>query len=253
MPIRNYLEMPLAAKPVHAGNVPCPQVSVFAPAEFECPLRSLYYILLPAGGTFGHHRHGDENEVYILLEGEGEYEQDGDIRPVKTGDIMLCPPFSAHALTNTGSSDMRLVVFAVPTLPARPAPAQDAPRPAMAVRNFLELPLRQDIIHGGEGLCPHTRVFVPGDFDSPLRSLNYTILPPGARFGLHPHGNESELYTALSGSGEYTENGVTTPIREGSVMMCSPFATHAIANTGSEDLRILVFAVPNEPGLGPQS
>ena len=74
-------------------------------------------------------------------------------------------------------------------------------------RNFLETPLHDDCIHEGEGLCHHATILPADAFEAPIRFVNYTILPKGASFGLHTHGDDNELYILLSGSGHYTCNG----------------------------------------------
>lgn len=113
----------------------------------------------------------------------------------------------------------------------------------MKLYNFLETPLTDDVIHGGEGLCHHANI-VPGtDFAAPIRFLNYTILPKGARFGLHKHGDDNELYIVLEGEGHYICNGETVPCKAGDVLVNPPYGTHAIMNDSDsgKDLRILVL------------
>lgn len=116
----------------------------------------------------------------------------------------------------------------------------------MKVVNFLELPLIPENIHGSNGLCPHASIFKSGDFDTPIRFLNYTVIPSGVGYGLHKHGNDNELYIVLSGEGIYTEDGESIFVKTGSVMLNAPFGTHKIENTGSDDLRILVIAAANK-------
>ena len=74
----------------------------------------------------------------------------------------------------------------------------------MIIRNFLEAKLSDDCIHEGKGLCHHANILPADVFDAPIRFLNYTILPKGATFGAHKHGNDNELYIILEGSGHYT-------------------------------------------------
>ena len=68
-------------------------------------------------------------------------------------------------------------------------------------RNFLETPLHDDCIHEGEGLCHHATILPADAFEAPIRFVNYTILPKGASFGLHTHGDDNELYILLSAAG----------------------------------------------------
>ena len=47
-----------------------------------------------------------ESETYYILTGEGNYDDNGRIRPVKAGDVTFTPDGCGHALTNTGDTDL---------------------------------------------------------------------------------------------------------------------------------------------------
>ncbi len=69
-------------------------LTVVAPGKRNCPF----------------HNHHFEEEMFFILEGEGEV-RFGDKRyPIKPGDIIACPvggPEVAHQIINTGSMEMR--------------------------------------------------------------------------------------------------------------------------------------------------
>ena len=77
----------------------------------------------------------------------------------------------------------------------------------MEIVNFLRQPAQIESVHGGEGLCRNCRVLGPESFDTPVRFLYYTVLPSGASFGEHTHGDDNEVYLVLEGSGLYSMNG----------------------------------------------
>ena len=52
-------------------------------------------------------------------------------------------------------------------------------RNGMKIHNYLKAPLKGEIIHGGEGLCPHATVFPGGEIDAPVQFINYTVIPNG--------------------------------------------------------------------------
>ena len=69
------------------------------------------YIVLPPGKTgFPFHSHRNNEEMFIILEGTGEYRY-GDARyPVRAGDICSAvagDASTAHQLINTGTVDLR--------------------------------------------------------------------------------------------------------------------------------------------------
>ena len=112
-------------------------------------------------------------------------------------------------------------------------------------KNIFDLPLKPEVIHEGVGLCNHTTVFDESELQSPIRFVNYTVLPVGTTFGLHQHGDDNEFYVVLEGEGEYTSNGITEKVTKGSIMVNPPFATHGLKNTGNTELKMLVFEAFN--------
>lgn len=73
------------------------------------------------------HRHSEE-EVLMVLEGEGTWSLLGEDFPAKAGDILYAKPWDIHGIRNTGASDLRFVV--VKYDPAGMAPPPD-PNPEL--------------------------------------------------------------------------------------------------------------------------
>ena len=46
------------------------------------------------------------SETYFILAGQGDYDDNGTVRPVKAGDVTYTPDNHGHALTNTGDTDL---------------------------------------------------------------------------------------------------------------------------------------------------
>lgn len=112
MQIKNFLEMQLEDLPnCHEGEGVCKHIEVFSGEEFDTNIRFFNYTILPPGVTIGNHAHGNDEEVYIVLEGEGMYFMDGQEYPVKAGSIMKNNPFGTHGLRNTGNVDLKILVF----------------------------------------------------------------------------------------------------------------------------------------------
>ena len=61
---------------------------------------------LEPGASIGYHLHGDNEEVYFIMSGEGLYCEDGESRKVKAGDIMLCRKGCSHGIENTGADTL---------------------------------------------------------------------------------------------------------------------------------------------------
>jgi mannose-6-phosphate isomerase-like protein (cupin superfamily) len=65
------------------------------------------------------HGHRDTEEVFVVLEGEGEALVDGETSPFKKGDAVFFPANSKHMIRNTGSGTLvGLGIFSPPTTAA---------------------------------------------------------------------------------------------------------------------------------------
>lgn len=116
----------------------------------------------------------------------------------------------------------------------------------MKIPNFLEMELHEEQIHEGIGMCRHIGVISEADVETPVRFINYTIIPPSNSFGLHQHGNDNEFYIVLSGEGIYEQDGEKAAVKKGDILINKPFATHGIVNTGDVDMELLVIEVYNK-------
>lgn len=75
------------------------------------------YIVVPAGKAgYPFHAHRNNEEMFIILDGEGEYRLGDERYPVRAGDVCSAvagDASTAHQLVNTGSADLRY--FAIST------------------------------------------------------------------------------------------------------------------------------------------
>jgi mannose-6-phosphate isomerase-like protein (cupin superfamily) len=77
-------------------------------------LQSLAEATLAPGQATERHYHAVSEEVYFILEGEGELELDGDVGEVRRGDAIPIPPGTWHTLRNTGTVSLRLLCSCAP-------------------------------------------------------------------------------------------------------------------------------------------
>jgi mannose-6-phosphate isomerase-like protein (cupin superfamily) len=64
--------------------------------------QSLAEATLEPGQATERHFHAATEEIYFVLEGEGDLEIDGEIRRVGPGDAALIPPGAPHQITAHG-------------------------------------------------------------------------------------------------------------------------------------------------------
>jgi len=108
---RNVHDLPATDGPIHDGRGAARNAPVFGPGDFSTALRFVNYTELPAGASIGAHTHGDDEEIYFILDGSGRMTINGEPHEVKSGDMVLNRPFWTHGLENTGKGVLRLIVF----------------------------------------------------------------------------------------------------------------------------------------------
>ena len=68
--------------------------------------RVFSFITLDPGAECGWHIHNGDGEYYCILEGEGEYSDNGTPVMLHAGDTAFCPDGEGHSLKNTGSEPL---------------------------------------------------------------------------------------------------------------------------------------------------
>ena len=69
--------------------------------------------LAPGQGTQRHH-HARSEEIYVLLEGTGEVEVNGERQRVGPGDAILIPPGAAHRIQADAGGELRFLCCCAP-------------------------------------------------------------------------------------------------------------------------------------------
>jgi mannose-6-phosphate isomerase-like protein (cupin superfamily) len=101
--------------------------------------------------------------------------------------------------------------------------------------------------HGAETEISFARVLERGAGN--LRFIDLSVLAPGADIGRHTHAHDNEeLYVVVAGKGLMSLDGEEFEVAPGDVVVNRPGGTHALVNTGSEDLRIVVIEVTQPQG-----
>lgn len=61
--------------------------------------------------SIGLHTHTGDQETYFILEGTGEYNDNGEIYIVGPGDVLICKDGQSHGLRNIGDIDLRYIAL----------------------------------------------------------------------------------------------------------------------------------------------
>ncbi len=98
----------------HGGSRPILTRRVLE-AKMGTAVNFIDFTIVPAGCDIGVHTHGyDNEEMYIIISGQGEMEVDGQRSPVGPGHVIANRPGGTHSLKNTGETDLYMVVIEVP-------------------------------------------------------------------------------------------------------------------------------------------
>jgi len=63
-------------------------------------------LVLPPGASIGPHVHEGEAELFNVMSGIGEYNDNGTVVPVKPGYVMINYDGQKHGIKNTGGEDL---------------------------------------------------------------------------------------------------------------------------------------------------
>ena len=81
--------------------------------ELNGKCRMFAEVKLEPGCSLGYHEHHGESETYYILQGFGEYNDNGTLRQVKPGDVTYTPDGCGHALVNKGVSNLIFIALII--------------------------------------------------------------------------------------------------------------------------------------------
>ncbi len=109
----NLNELTLEAVRAHGGEGNILFHRVFCARDFESPCNFVDYAIVPPGGSIGVHTHGSNEEIYLVLAGEGVMHLDGREFRVGPGAVVKNEVNGTHGLRNDGAEPLRLFVVEI--------------------------------------------------------------------------------------------------------------------------------------------
>lgn len=85
------------------------KLNLFATERFFCDV----YCFEPGQEQKGH-VHADQDKVYLVLEGEGQFTVGQESRTLTAGQGTMAPAGEAHGVRNAGGQQLRVLVFMAP-------------------------------------------------------------------------------------------------------------------------------------------
>ncbi len=114
----------------------------------------------------------------------------------------------------------------------------------MIIKNFFDSQGVKRSIHNGKGLAKSVKIFGENDFETNLKYVSFTSLPPGTSIGFHDHNDKREkVYTILNETGIFTLNKEEKKVKSGDVILTKPGFSHGLKNNSSEALDVFIFWV----------
>ena len=86
---------------------------ITGPAELEEKGRLFAKITLNPGCSIGYHVHVADAELFYILTGTAEYNDNGEMRTVSAGDVTVCPAGTGHGIANRTDEVVELVAVIV--------------------------------------------------------------------------------------------------------------------------------------------
>lgn len=111
--IKHLSALPLETVRAHEGAGAIGFHRLFDSSRFEGPWNFVDYAVVPPGASIGIHQHGDDEELYLVLEGAGTMHLDGEEFPVSAGSVVVNRSGGTHGLRNDGAEPLRLFVVEV--------------------------------------------------------------------------------------------------------------------------------------------
>lgn len=99
MLIRNIYETPM--KPVEMPGVEGARMAVMVGRADGAPHFALRHFTVAPGGHTPRHSHDYEHEVFVV-EGQGTVMLEGEVRPIRAGDVIFVPAEKEHQFTASG-------------------------------------------------------------------------------------------------------------------------------------------------------
>ena len=82
-------------------------------AELNEKGRLFSVITLEPGCSIGYHIHDKDAELFYILKGTAEYNDNGRIETVTAGDVTICPTGQSHGIANHSDEVVQLVAVIV--------------------------------------------------------------------------------------------------------------------------------------------
>jgi mannose-6-phosphate isomerase-like protein (cupin superfamily) len=115
MAMRLDKELLRAVQGYHGGEGRARYRRALDPSVFHTNWSYMDHLLLPPGGSEGSHRHPGIEEVYFVLNGDGQAQVNGETAEIHKGDAVPVLLNEAHSFRNNSSHDLEFMIIGIAT------------------------------------------------------------------------------------------------------------------------------------------
>lgn len=210
--------------------------------------------VIPPKSGIGQHFHNQCEEMFVILDGEGEFTVNGRTSriagPAGVPDTMG----SAHGLYNSSDKPLQWLNINVGMTKRYDAFNLGDDRAGAAldpVPQFINFHLDKALLKpveskdDGTGTVQYRRALDPTVFSTPWAYVDHLVIPPGASVGPKRDGSISEVYYVISGDGTFSVEGENATIKAGDAIPVDLNQVRSIKG-GSAPLEFLVIGVARD-------
>jgi mannose-6-phosphate isomerase-like protein (cupin superfamily) len=97
----------------HEGTGAVELYEIWQNSDFKSNIDFFDRVVVPPNSTIGFHEHGENEEMYIVLEGKGLMKIEEDEVTVGKGDMILNPAGGGHGLINNSGKNIDILVIQI--------------------------------------------------------------------------------------------------------------------------------------------
>ncbi|WP_027085487.1 cupin domain-containing protein [Cohnella panacarvi] len=110
---KNVYEALMEKEISHEGMGVNEKNRLFSKVDFQSPLDFIDYVIVPPQSSIGVHRHGNNEEIYFIVNGAGNMVLGESEIQIKAGDVIVNPIGGTHGLMNNSDANISILVFQV--------------------------------------------------------------------------------------------------------------------------------------------
>ena len=112
--IKNFLTTSMQPQESsHGGSGKVDLYEIWGGSDFKSNVDFFDRVVVAPGSTVGFHQHGENEEMYIVLEGHGLMRIEDREVSIKKGDMILNPAGGSHGLINNSPDNIDILVIQV--------------------------------------------------------------------------------------------------------------------------------------------